>query len=900
MTAPVKTACPYCGVGCGIAATPGPRGTAAIAGDAGHPANFGRLCSKGMALGETLDLEDRLLRPVVDGAETDWGTALGETAGRLSRLIAEHGPDSIAFYVSGQLLTEDYYVANKLMKGFIGSANIDTNSRLCMASSVAGHQRAFGEDIVPGNYEDIEQADLVVIAGSNAAWCHPILYQRMISKGGARTKIVVIDPRRTATTDEADLHLPLAPGTDATLFNGLLAHLHRRGKIDAAYMAAHTENFEAALASAESSAPDAARVARVCGLREEDVASFFDWFAETEKTVTLYSQGINQSSSGTDKVNAIINCHLATARIGRPGMGPFSLTGQPNAMGGREVGGLATQLAAHMRIENAADRDRVQRFWKSPRIADKVGLKAVDLFRAIETRQVRAVWIMATNPLVSLPDAGRARAALDSCDVVIVSDCTRRTDTADGAHILLPAAAWGEKDGTVTNSERCISRQRAFLPPPGDAKPDWWIVCQVARRLGFESGFDYEDPAAIFREHAALSGFENNGSRAFDISGLAALSDDEYAGLAPLQWPVPPGGRSGTARLLGDGRFFTDSGKARFIAVVPRPPANLPDAEFSLSLNTGRTRDHWHTLTRSAKSPRLAAHAPEPFVEIHPRDAAASGVADGALARVITRFGEAVARARVSDDQRPGALFVPMHWSSQFAARGLINAAVNPDTDPVSGQPESKHTPARIEPMAPSWRAVAFSRAPLSAIAADYWVRLRAADCWRYEIAGDKAPQNWEAFARTQLGEPQRPMDWLAFQNTAAREFRFARFGTGRLEACLFVGAAAVTVSRGWLAGLFAKLRLSSAERIELISGRPGSGETDKGGMVCSCFGVAADEIIAAAGSGRARSADEIGRVLRAGTSCGTCRPEIGLMLRRMLSGPAIEAPQAAQGTRGS
>ncbi|MCC6271233.1 MAG: molybdopterin-dependent oxidoreductase, partial [Microbacteriaceae bacterium] len=396
----------------------------------------------------TTGLGSRILIPEVGGKPTTWEVALDLVATRFQQTIAEHGPDSVGFYVSGQLLTEDYYVANKLMKGFIGSGTIDTNSRLCMASSVAGHRRAFGEDVVPGIHADFECADLVVLAGSNTAWCHPVLYQRlMTARAGRGTRIVVVDPRATATSSECDLHLPVKPGTDVLLFNGLFAHLVATGTIDRPFIAAHTSGFDAAASIAAADAPSAAAVAEGCGLAEDDVRAFFGLFAAIERTVTVYSQGINQSAHGTDKVNAILNCHLATGRIGRPGMGPFSITGQPNAMGGREVGGLANQLAAHMGFDDPADIDRVARFWKAPRIARQAGLKAVDLFRAAGVGGVKALWIIGTNPAVSMPDAARVRAALKRCDFVVVTDVTR-TDTTRHADVLLPAAAWGEKDGT--------------------------------------------------------------------------------------------------------------------------------------------------------------------------------------------------------------------------------------------------------------------------------------------------------------------------------------------------------------------------------------------------------------------------------------------------------------------
>ncbi|MCG8426123.1 MAG: molybdopterin-dependent oxidoreductase, partial [Chromatiales bacterium] len=460
----VKTTCPYCGVGCGVIVERSSDGSITVTGDKDHPANFGRLCSKGTALGQTLDLDNRLLTPRIGGHSVDWDEALNAVAAGFRSVIEEHGPDAVAFYVSGQLLTEDYYVANKLMKGFIGSANIDTNSRLCMSSSVAGHKRAFGSDTVPCSYEDLEIADLIVLVGSNTAWCHPVLFQRIrqAKKERPAMKVVVIDPRKTDTCDIADLHLPLKPGTDITLFNGLLDYLDREDSIDWEFIINATQGLQDALIAARTNNHPVVTTARETGLCHKSIQQFYTWFSQTEKVVTVYSQGVNQWSCGTDKVNAIINCHLATGRIGKPGMGPFSFTGQPNAMGGREVGGLANQLAAHMDFTDEAI-DSVKRFWQSNTVATKPGLKAVDLFEAIERGKVKAIWIMATNPAVSLPEADRFREALRECQLVVVSDCVDNTDTAACADILLPATTWGEKDGTVTSSERRISRQRNFL-----------------------------------------------------------------------------------------------------------------------------------------------------------------------------------------------------------------------------------------------------------------------------------------------------------------------------------------------------------------------------------------------------------------------------------------------------
>ena len=474
----IRTTCPYCGVGCGLLATHRSDGSVSVKGDPDHPANFGRLCSKGSALADTLALDDRLLHPEIGGQRASWKDAINLVATRFKETIATHGPDSVAFYVSGQFLTEDYYVANKLMKGYIGTANIDTNSRLCMASSVAGHRRAFGSDTVPGNYEDLECADLVVLVGSNMAWCHPVLFQRLLAARKERgTRIVVVDPRKTATAESADLHLAVAPGSDVALFNGLLSHLASTGKTNEHYVQSYTVGLSAALAVAQ--ATDIERIARETRLAIGDLRRFYALFATSDHVVTVYSQGVNQSTSGTDKVNSIINCHLLTGRIGRPGTGPFSVTGQPNAMGGREVGGLANMLAAHMEIDSSDHRQIVQRFWQSPSIATKPGLKAVDLFKAVRSGRIKALWIMGTNPVDSLPEGDGAKEALRACPFVVISDVTRETDTTPYAEVLLPAAAWGEKDGTVTNSERCISRQLAKQSPIGGSSQKWLNIWAI-------------------------------------------------------------------------------------------------------------------------------------------------------------------------------------------------------------------------------------------------------------------------------------------------------------------------------------------------------------------------------------------------------------------------------------
>jgi assimilatory nitrate reductase catalytic subunit len=833
----VKTTCPYCGVGCGVLATPG-----SITGDPGHPANFGRLCVKGAALAETIGLEGRLLHPMVGGRQSDWDTALATIAERFGRLA----PDEIAFYVSGQLLTEDYYVANKLMKGFLGGANIDTNSRLCMSSTVAGHIRAFGSDTVPGCYEDIEQAELVVLVGSNAAWCHPVLFQRI--KG----RVVVIDPRRTATCEAADLHLALRPGSDVALFSGLLAHV----PVDEAYVAAHTRGFAEALAAART-----VDVAGLTGLAPEQLAGFYEMFAGTEKVVTLFSQGVNQSTSGTDKVNAIVNVHLATGRIGRPGMGPFSLTGQPNAMGGREVGGLANQLAAHMGFSQG-EVDRVRRFWGAPNVAKRPGLKAIEMFDAVRRGRIKALWIMATNPAVSLPDSGAVREALGACDFVVVSDVVADTDTARFADVLLPALAWGEKDGTVTNSERRISRQRAFLPPPGEARPDWWALAQVARRLGHGAAFAFDGPADIFAEHARLSAFENAGTRDFDIG---ALAEADYDTLYPVQW--------GGARPFGDGRFFTPDGRARFAAVSPRAPAAPVGEAYPLVLLTGRMRDQWHTMTRSGRSPRLWQHAPEPTLTLHPATAARLGLQEGGLARVESAHGAVLLRAGLDGGLAPGQAFAPIHWSDAFAADAVVCGLIGAACDPLSGQPELKHTPVRVTPLATVWHAVVLARTPVAQPSCLWWSLSRGPGHVQYRLEGAVIP-DWRGWARRSFPGGE----WIEVSDRRRGLYRAALVADGVLQAAVLAVADGEIGPRQWLAECFTLPRLSDEDRRGLLAGGS-AGAGPQGRTVCVCFGVTAEAIRDAILTQGLADVEGIRLALGAGRNCGSCVPEIRALL---------------------
>ncbi|MFT5744057.1 MAG: assimilatory nitrate reductase catalytic subunit [Paracoccaceae bacterium] len=854
-----RTTCPYCGVGCGVLA--GADGT--IKGDPDHPANFGRLCSKGAALGETIDLEGRLLHPKVNDAYTDWDTALDLVAQKFSAAIAEHGPDSVAFYASGQLLTEDYYVANKLMKGFIGAANIDTNSRLCMASSVAGHKRAFGTDTVPGTYEDLEQADLIVLVGSNLAWCHPVLYQRIAAAKDARPdmRIVNIDPRRTATSDLADIHLQIAPDGDIALFNGLLAYLVDVGAVDLAYLQEHVRGCFDAVKSARLGDPMSS------GLGAEDLAAFYRLWAQTEKVVTIYSQGVNQSRCGTDKVNTILNCHLATGRIGRAGAGPFSVTGQPNAMGGREVGGLANMLANHLELDNSDHRQVVQDFWGSPTICTKPGLKAVDLFEACANGQIKALWVMSTNPAVSLPDSDGVAAAISKVPFVVASEIMERTDTNDLAHVLLPATGWGEKDGTVTNSERRISRQRAFLAAPGSARPDWEIISDVAARMGFGRAFNYQKPADIFAEYVALDGAASHIARDLDLSIFA---DADYAKLVPTQWP------RNDHRFFADGQFYHPDGKARMIA-VNAPVLSKP----RFTLNTGRNRDQWHTMTRTGKSARLGAHLAEPYVEINPTDATELGAAPGALIAVESIYGRTILRVMITPRVAQGQLFAPMHWTRQRTTTGTVNSVTAPLTDPFSGQPALKSNAVTAQVYKAKWYGFLACinepspQTPYAAIA-------RTLTGWQVELAGAKTLNDWETEARHLSGETGGDASIQADPTTGSN--RIAITQNGQITALFFAAPTPVVVSRSSIIDLIG----TDTPPLAALAGRAPSGQPDAGATVCACFNVGRNTLLAAVLNG-AHSVAALGEATCAGTNCGSCKPELTTLLAQ------AQIPMAAE-----
>lgn len=893
----IDTTCPYCGVGCGVTATV--KKTAlgkqvSVTGDIKHPANNGKLCIKGSNLADTLGLDTRLLQPQLGRGDArqivTWDQATETIAQKFQQCIDEHGADSVAFYVSGQLLTEDYYVVNKFVKGYLGTANIDTNSRLCMSSAVAAHKRAFGEDLVPASYEDFEHTDMVVLVGSNTAWCHPVLYQRIMQAKEQRDLfVVVIDPRFTATCEAADLHLPVLPGQDVSLFNGLFQYLYLQGKIDQNFISAHTQDLNLAL-DASLAESDIDTVETRTGISKEKLQCFFEKFAQTQKVMTLFSMGVNQSSRGVDKANSIINCHLLTGKIGKLGSAPFSMTGQPNAMGGREVGGLANMLASHMDLDNSVHQNIVQKFWKSPNIATKAGLKAVDLFEAIEAGSVKAVWIMATNPVVSLPNADQVKRALEKCELVVVSDICQNTDTTVYADVLLPALGWGEKDGTVTNSERRISRQRAFLDSPESAKADWWAISQVAKKLGFE-GFEFNNSYDIFLEHVRLSAFHNktldarkntDTFRYFNLEGLVDLTANEYHDLVPIQWPVVKNYEIQTVqRLFTDGQFSNVDGKAKFIATHAIDPMNPVSLDYPLILNTGRIRDQWHTMSRTGLSANLSTHKAEPYCEIHPNDALKYGLKDHELVNIKSQWGACVLKVNVTNNIRRGQIFAPIHWTDQNASDARIGKVINPVVDVISGEPEFKHTPVMVQPFYTRWQGVCYVRDEFLNIvrpsieASTWWTKIKITKAVRYEMADRQCLIQISEHIKQLLPFEDESFEWLNLSDLSAEVSHTVVLKDNRLIASLYIAPKILLPDRDWVASLFKRERLSAIHCKALLAGQSMSTKNSDGPLVCSCFKVGKNKIIQTIKEKNITHEKQVTAFLKAGGNCGSCLPEI-------------------------
>ncbi|TGK07310.1 NAD(P)H-nitrite reductase [Leptospira semungkisensis] len=690
------TTCSYCGVGCGVLIHRETEKSFLVEGDPNHPANKGMLCSKGMNLHHTvMDRSDRIQFPLSRNLKTgqlertNWDKALSEIAIRFQQLIRDHGPDSVGFYVSGQLLTEEYYVINKLTKGFLGTNNIDTNSRLCMSSAVVGYKLSLGEDSVPISYEDIELADCFLIAGANPAWCHPILFRRIEARKNSdpNVKLIVVDPRKTESCEDADLHLQIIPGTDVALFNAIARRLIETDSIDIPFIEAHTEGFNELKERVLSITME--EYSEACGVPINKIESAAGMIANSKGFLTLWAMGLNQSVVGVNKNLALINLNLITGKIGKPGSGPFSLTGQPNAMGGREVGGLCNLLPAHRNLADENHRKEVADFWGVDSVRDKPGYSATEMFEHLSTGKMKAVWIVCTNPTVSLPDARTVEAGLRNAELVVVQDISAKHESIPFAHYVLPAAGWSEKQGTMTNSDRRITYLPKVFDPPEEARADTWIIVDFAKKMGFAPSFDYKDEEDVFLEHCRLTRGTN-----IDIGGL------DYSILKErrsVQWPFPDKGHGGTPRLFADGRFYRPNGKAKLHSVEPQDQSEKTSPEFPLILTTGRIRDQWHTMTRTGKVRKLKEHKKEPYLEIHPTDAKSRGISEGDIVEIKNERGNVRVKATLTDTIRLGTVFLPMHWGRNNGNdEARANNLTSSRFDPLSKQPGFKISAVQV------------------------------------------------------------------------------------------------------------------------------------------------------------------------------------------------------------
>ena len=932
-----KSTCPYCGVGCGVIIESAGDQITGVRGDPQHPANFGRLCSKGSTLHLTaskeVTLQTRLLQPMqrlqrgATAEPTTWDSALGTITDTFSRIIRDHGPDAVGFYVSGQLLTEDYYVFNKLAKGLIGTNNIDTNSRLCMSSAVAGYKKTLGADAPPNCYDDIKFAQTLFIAGSNTAFAHPILFRRIedAKRDNPALKIVVVDVRRTDTADAADLFLQIQPGTDVMLFHGMLHLMLWEGWTDRAYIEAHTSGFEALKATVRDCTPDI--VAEVCGISKEALTQATRWFAQSPATLSLYCQGLNQSSAGTAKNAALINLHLATGHLGKPGAGPFSLTGQPNAMGGREVGGLANLLSAHRDLANPAHRAEVATLWGIPEVPSTPGKTAVEMFQAAADGEIRALWIACTNPAQSMPDQATVRRALERAELVVVQEAFATTATCAYADFLLPATTWGEKDGTVTNSERRISRVRTAVAAPGPAgngpRHDWSIAVDFARKLETALGrspalptlFPYDTPESVWNEHR-----ESTRGRDLDITGMSyAMLDD-----APQQWPMREGETVGKARLYEDGVFPTPDGRARFANVSFTPVAEAREARYPFSLTTGRLRDQWHGMSRTGTLGRLFGHVREPALQMHPQDMARRLLTEGDLVHLTSRRGSIVVPVQASTEVALSQVFMAMHWGEEFisgcSSTGQRLAGVNSITTsafcPDSKQPEFKHAAVKVLKAELPWTLLAMAwlpadralsvRTELQALMREfaYSSCVPFANAVAMNGSGERhgvlfraagtGPASNELLTRIEALLQLTTADVVRYADPKRgqrRAMRLDRSGVNAtLEGFLLAGD---TSAQAWISALLQEEQpAQNFGRALLVPGsKPPVPVVSAGKVVCTCFNVtdvAIEKTLATGGGNAAERLAGLQGALQCGTNCGSCLPQLQRMVK--MSMPQVAA----------
>ncbi|MCR2746197.1 nitrate reductase [Limnobacter parvus] len=932
-----KTTCPYCGVGCGVVVSTQAGKIIEVKGDESHPANWGKLCSKGSKLAETASenvygqvrASQPLLRIQRDQqvAPTDWNTALDFTAREFARLIATYGPDSIGFYISGQLLTEDYYVFNKLAKGLIGTNNIDTNSRLCMSSAVSGYKRTLGADAPPCNYDDLALADCVFIAGSNMAYAHPVAYHRLEAARAAKLghKLIVVDPRATDTALMADLHLKIQPGTDVMLFNAMLHVMMQNGWLDMAYINQHTEGFEAMAKGLAAYTPKLA--ASVCAVPEADIVLAATWFAQSSRTLSLYCQGLNQATTGTDKNTSLIALHLATGQIGKEGSGPFSLTGQPNAMGGREVGGLSTLLPAHRELNNPAHVAEVAAFWGVKQISATPGASAVEMFDQLEQGKIKAVWVACTNPAHSLPNSQKVARAMQNAELVVVQDAYLTPATVQYADVLLPATTWGEKEGTVTNSERRISRVLPAMPAYADSKNDWQIVVEFAKRLevelkklgvesprinsGIHAFMPYSNTEEIFNEHR-----ETTRGLDLDITGLS------YAVLetkGPQQWPMPEGVSEGKARLYEDGVYPTATGKAKFVFAHYEPVAEEADARFPWRLNTGRLRDQWHGGSRTGTLAEFFSHEAEPVVAMHPADFKRLNLKPSSWVSVKSRRATITLRAKEDESVARNQAVLPMHWGPEFfggkSGVGGVNALTIEAFDPYSKQPELKHSAVNIQRVHLPWQVVVF-------VYSEHWLGLwqKARALYSEFDAAVCVPvgreQTGVLFRAASANAPAKEIidqlqtlfecdgsDVLVYSDPktdARRRIGVKVAGTPQAQTATLskVFLAGNIESEGWLRNYFDQQLDVMPIRSFLLApaSQPPGVQTEVVRMVCNCVGVSEQSIqaniaIACAKTPNASENDLLGVLqgtLKCGTQCGSCAPEIRKLIRAQVSAAVL------------